>query len=162
MSEQHHPTELIRMSHATTDKPLITDILSVGSASDLRTLGTFAALKQSLQATLGPVIRTNSWANLYTFVRAFQDAATSDATRSARETLMISLVGKPENAECDTDRDISYAMTKLLSIARDPRVQYRITRSHNFVESSKLEGIDLRLGKASTTLQSVINKHSKR
>jgi hypothetical protein len=157
------------MNIATTDKPLITDILSAGSASDLRTLGTFAALKQSLQATLGSGIRTNSWANLYTFVCAFQDAATSDATPSARdsakkrlsETLLKSLAGKPENVERDIDHDVSYAMTKLLSIARDPSVQYRITRSSNFVESSKLEGIDLRLGKVSTSLQRVINKHSK-
>ena len=52
-------------------------------------------------------------------------------------------------------------MMQLLLIARDPTVQYRLTRSNNFIESSRLEGIDLRTSKVSTSLKSVLNKHSK-
>lgn len=159
------------MRRSIHEEPSIIDILSVTNPTDLQSLGPFTELKLALNALLGLSVGARSWRSLYAMIRRIQavtrregrvgpagHGALSEVGRR-RLSLALQRGSAGKKARPVDTAALSKAIAAIGQAAADPTIRYRMKRSRNFIQSSRLEGIDVQMPAGSTSLDEILRKH---
>lgn len=162
------------MHKSIHEEPLIIDMLSVTKPADLQTLGPFSELKLVLHSQLGMNVGARSWRSLYAMIRRIQAVTRREGRDGPGGNSALSEVGRRrlslalqrgaagKKARSVDTAALSRAISAIGQAAADPTIRYRMRRSRNFIQSSRLEGIDIQMPARSTSLDEILRKHRRK
>lgn len=147
------------------------EILKVSSIDNLKGLGSYLEIKRFLEEKVDNKLGAKGWSSLFFKIHSFKDIVCTE-----KETLLSSVHKK-------SFKESKVEISKILGIkirarnkdvlkkkvdafinvfcfdAFDPYEHYEKTKMKKFKDSSKLEGIDIELGKTEKSLESILAKY---
>lgn len=146
-------------------------IIAAKNPDELKCFGSFKAVKCAIKNDLGAYIRAGSWMALHqklhdlkTLIPELENQIET-AIRDYEVEKSIKLIHRLTGLEfsCGTQDELERKITSLralLSVSvSDPFLRFEKNKVKNFINSSKLEGLDLEPADPSETMNSILAKY---
>ncbi|MBB1488764.1 YhfG family protein [Oceanospirillum sediminis] len=148
-------------------------VLLASSLDELRGLGSYLEIKNSLEKEIDNKLGVRGWKSLFHKIQFIKESVLTnkiiitkmDQGKSFKESksdiskaLGINLTAKGWE---DFNRKINLIISVFYSESFDPYSYYEKTKLKKFKDSSKLEGIDIELSDKSASLESVLEKYKR-
>ena len=147
------------------------NIIAATSLSQLKALGHFREIKDCLELAIGNKLGVRDWISLYTRIEHIKEAVRSNNVRlKAACTASSFKESKNEISELlnlritANDRDeLTTKANNIINLFHSEPFNsyeyYEKTKLKKFKDSSKLEGIDINIPDAGTSLESILSKY---
>lgn len=149
----------------------ITSIKQCDSLASLKSLGSFATVKQAIADSLSLQMKVRSWQALHdklqTLTLAVQNHREFLTSHDEAQDLSVSLLVIKQKLgvqlRVNTFAHLTIAINKLLVFFTEPKMSaydiYEQYKRENFVHSSRLEGINIPMQKPEVSLADVLAKY---
>lgn len=151
----------------------IGSILKAKDLNELKALGSYKEIKDSLQLKLDINLKVNGWEALDKRIRSLKSLVSENreklteicefdnfknAKESVNELLGFKITAKSKD---DFKKKISKLIDAFYQGEFDPYARFEETKMRNFKSSSKLEGLEIEEPDESVTLESILSKYRK-
>ncbi|WP_444935313.1 YhfG family protein [Microbulbifer sp. JMSA004] len=149
----------------------ISSILEAKDLDELKALGSYKEIRDSLQSKIDINLKVNGWVALDKRIRSLKSLVSNNkeklteicefsnfenAKASVNELLDLKIKAKSKD---DFKKKISKLIDAFYQGEFDPYARFEETKIRNFKSSSRLEGIELEEPDESITIESILSKY---
>lgn len=147
------------------------NVLVASNLYDLRALGSYLEIKNSLEKEIDNKLGVKGWKSLFYKIQVLKESALinkslilkenevksfKESKKAISKTLGINITARGWE---DLNRKVNLIIAVFYSEPFDPYKYYEKTKLEKFKESSKLEGINIEFSDKNTSLESVLEKY---